>query len=542
MTLALMPATTPAHSARPPRRGWRATPERPFPTLGWQILEWTYAFLPSPTDEHQPLLYTDEQAHRLLEWYRLDPDTGRFVHNRRLHLEEGKGWGKQPVAASIDVAEFCGPVCFDGWDATGQPVGVPWGTGGRFAPWIQIGAVSEAQTRNTYSWVYWYLTANDGRAARELRIDAGLTRCYLMDNAKAILEFVTAAATSREGQPVTHATLDEVQLWWPSNGGHALADNILGNLTKTNGRAVFTGNAYVKGEHSVAERFDVEEPGVLRYATRAETRPEREWTREQLMDSLRPVYRDVPWVDLDRVVDDATSETADWEGMVRKFWNLPSEGGAHLWMPRGLWADRKGLVELNAALPTYAVVTIAHDHRTAAVAMAQMHGEQVVLRVRRFPDTGSADDELVAVADIEKYVLGLRKQFPARVEAPKVFVDGRERRVLRHGPEVIYHGSFFEGSAQRLRVSDVAVVNLPDTQVRLAPAAESLKGLVLEGRLVHEDDAQLAESIGRVNAVEAATGWYVQAADVSARAAMVAVQRAVGAQQRPKAKPVFHSW
>src|SRR5262245_18131441 len=316
-----------------PRGRYRPTPERPFPSLGWGVLDWTYAHLPSPADEGAPLIYTDEQARRIVEWFRLHPVTGAYVHNRRLHLQEAKGYGKSPFAASLDITDFAGPVCFDGWDAEGQPVGVPWGYGDRPPPWVQIAAVSEGQTYNTWRALYAMLAANGGRAAELLRIDYGLTRCYLMDSPEAILEPVTASAGSREGQRLTKATLDEPQLWTPSSGGHVLADTILGNLTKMSGRAVFTGNAYVKGESSVAERFDIDEPGVLRYSRRPTEEPEREWPRERLIGGLAEVYGDATWVDLDRVVDDAVSTTANWERMKRLFWNIPAAGAAARWIP-----------------------------------------------------------------------------------------------------------------------------------------------------------------------------------------------------------------
>jgi hypothetical protein len=44
---------------------------------------------------------------------------------------------------------------------------------------VQIAAVSEDQTDNTYAALFEMLTANDGRASRELGIDQGRTRLYL---------------------------------------------------------------------------------------------------------------------------------------------------------------------------------------------------------------------------------------------------------------------------------------------------------------------------------------------------------------------------
>src|SRR5438552_1987594 len=105
---------------------WRPRHEGDFPTLGWTALEWTYAYLPSPADEKQPLVYTDEQARWIVDWYRIDPDLGEFVYDRA-RIEMAKGWGKSPFVGSLEWFEFAGPCRFDGWDAYGQPVGAPWG-------------------------------------------------------------------------------------------------------------------------------------------------------------------------------------------------------------------------------------------------------------------------------------------------------------------------------------------------------------------------------------------------------------------------------
>lgn len=138
-------ATAPALARRRRRPGWRGPEfDGDFPSLGWGVLEWTYAYLPSPADEKQPLVYTDEQARRIVRWFEVDPDTGDLPY-RELVLEDAKGWGKSPLAGSLMLAALRGPVCFDGWDANGDPVGVPWGTGLRPPPWIQIAAVSEDQ-------------------------------------------------------------------------------------------------------------------------------------------------------------------------------------------------------------------------------------------------------------------------------------------------------------------------------------------------------------------------------------------------------------
>jgi hypothetical protein len=73
------------------------TDRKPYPTLGWQELEWMSEYLPSPLDSSQPMIFTDEQARIVLRWYEIDPGAEEFVH-RRGRLEMAKGWGKKSAS------------------------------------------------------------------------------------------------------------------------------------------------------------------------------------------------------------------------------------------------------------------------------------------------------------------------------------------------------------------------------------------------------------------------------------------------------------
>lgn len=323
-------------------RGWRGpTPERPFPSLGWLFLDWSYAFLPNPSDETKPLVYTDEQARRIIRWFEIHPVSGEYVHST-LILEEAKGWGKSPFAATLDIGEFVGPVCFDGWDADGEPVGVPWGTGDRRSPWIQIAATAIDQTDNTYGAGYAMLAARNGAIADNLGIDLGRTRLYLPHDPGAVLEPVTASSGARTGQPIIKATLDETWLMNRRNGGSKLASTIRFNLAKTNGRSVETTNAPIIGERSVAEQSDPDRPaaGVLHYARRPRRQPDPSWTDEELEAELRYVYDDgsgdkvIPWITPPRLVRDIRDPRFAWVDSLRQFFNLRWAGSGVAVDPR----------------------------------------------------------------------------------------------------------------------------------------------------------------------------------------------------------------
>jgi len=317
---------------------WRGPQhEDDFPSLGWMLLDWWSDHLANPRDENDALVLTDEQALILVEWYALDPRTGQFLH-RRGASRRSKGRGKSPIEAAKAIAELAGDVIPDGWDANGEPVGRPWGTKGAPPPWVQIAAVSEDQTENTYGAIYEFLTANDGQAADELRIDAGLTRCYLRDR-PGKLEPVTAAAGTREGQRVTYGVLDETHLWLPSNGGKRLANTLRRNVAKMGGRTYETTNAFVPGEESVAEGTHKAvlggAPGIYYDAVEA---PEvkAEDPDDVLRDALQVAYGDAWWVDLDRIVAEIRDPETSWEDAERFYFNHNVDD-RHKAVPSKLW-------------------------------------------------------------------------------------------------------------------------------------------------------------------------------------------------------------
>lgn len=148
----------------------------------------------------------------------------------------------------------------------------------------------------------------EGQAADAIPgLDLGLTRVRTR-NGK--LEPVTASAPSREGQRLTDAILDEPHLWVSSNGGVRMAATLRRNLGKMNGRSLETTNAWTPGEESVAEMTaayadkittgEAVDVGLMRYHPQARVKDLSD--PEALRDGLEGLYRDAPWVNVDRVM------------------------------------------------------------------------------------------------------------------------------------------------------------------------------------------------------------------------------------------------
>lgn len=219
----------------------------PEKSLGWDILNWMAKYLvqPSGPNAGQPFLPTLEQARFILWWYAVNP-AGRFVY-RGGTLRRLKGWGKDPLAAAMSLAELCGPVVFSRWDINGDPVGEQ-----RSAAWIQVAAVSQDQTRNTF-------TLFPGMVSEELKeeFELELNKTIIFAKNGGMIEAVTSSPTSMEGKRPTFVILNETQWWMENNAGHEMANVIDGNVTKASYggcRALAICNAHRPGEESIGER------------------------------------------------------------------------------------------------------------------------------------------------------------------------------------------------------------------------------------------------------------------------------------------------
>jgi hypothetical protein len=107
---------------------WRG-PNYPgeVPTAGWAVLEWIaqWLLIPDGPLAGEQMVLTPEQAQFVLDFYAIDPGTGKRAVRRGV-LSRPKGHGKSPLMAALCLVEAIAPVVPDGWDAGGEPVLRPW--------------------------------------------------------------------------------------------------------------------------------------------------------------------------------------------------------------------------------------------------------------------------------------------------------------------------------------------------------------------------------------------------------------------------------
>ncbi|GAB4584412.1 hypothetical protein [Nocardia sp. IFM 10818] len=217
-------------------------------SLGWGVINWLaeYARQPGGPQAGGPFLPTLEQARFLVWWYAVD-ETGKFIYRSGL-LRRLKGWGKDPLAGAMALAELCGPVAFSHFDSvTGQPVGKP-----RPSAWIQIAAVSQDQTRNTF-------TLFPALVSEKMKETYGLdlNKTIIYSKAGGMIEGVTSSPLALEGKRPTFVIKNETQWWVETNDGHAMSEVIAGNVDKSAYgacRSLSICNAHVPGQDSDAER------------------------------------------------------------------------------------------------------------------------------------------------------------------------------------------------------------------------------------------------------------------------------------------------
>jgi hypothetical protein len=295
-----------------------------FPTLGAEVAVWieSNCVIPDGIYQGDPFVLTDEMLSFLKHYYRLHPNakpdlakpSAPFAYRGGLLMRPQK-WGKGPFAAAICLAEAFGPVLFDGWDASGEPVGRPQPTA-----WIQIVATSEEQCDNTY--LALYEMAARGTVAELAGVDIGIGDVNLPGGGK--IEPRSASGKARLGARLTFALFDESHLMVEQNGGVLLASTMKRNIGGMSGRWLETTNAYDPSERSAAQRtHESKAPGIFVDYRPPLRKPDLDDDQDAL-ECLAHVYGDSWWVDRDRILADArdpsvcpTSATA-----LRFFFNL----------------------------------------------------------------------------------------------------------------------------------------------------------------------------------------------------------------------------
>lgn len=346
---------------------WKPSEPGEVPTLGYQVIDWMAEFLAAPDrPDYAPFVLYREQEDFLLRFYEINP-AGEYVWNRgnfwgrrriqRALLGRPRGWGKSPLLASIAIAEALGPVLPGGWDADGQPVGVPWSD--YRTPLCHVAAVSEDQTANTWAPL---LEMLEGPVIDEY---PGLEPMGTFVNLpRGRIEPKTASARSVKGARAIFSVLDQTEEWVPSNGGLVLANTLRTNAAKVAGTTIESPNAFIPGDGSVAEESAAYAASIIEgralnngflYDHREAPAETNMWERESLILGLRTAYGDSSGHQDGCVIHDPPCDPGhvDLESQIGKIWQTDADPqvsrsdflnqithASNSWIDQPTWADR----------------------------------------------------------------------------------------------------------------------------------------------------------------------------------------------------------
>jgi len=411
-----------------PRR--RPDPEAGLPTLGWYVLDWMaeYLVVPDGPGAGEPLILTPDQAQFVLNFYAVDPVTGKR-RVRRAVFSRPKGSGKSPLLGGLCIVEALADVVPDGFDADGNPVGRPWTSLG-FRAEVQIAAVSEDQTANTWEPVL--DMCRNGPVLDAYDIEPMET---FVNVPRGRIEFVTSSPNSREGGRPIFGVLDQTESWSASNGGVKLAAAIRRNLTKTGGSSVETPNSFRPGFNSVAEKsyeawcaqqegkLKARDGGILfdHREAPADTDPT---DRDSLLAGLAfaygcsadtkcrlPGHNHPPgWVDLDRVVEDYWDPSTD-PADARMYFLNQITSASDAWVTQPEWAAR---ADTTKVVEPRDAITLGFDgsrkrargvaDATALVACRVSDGHTWLIEAWEQPDGPDGDDWEVPTTAVDATV------------------------------------------------------------------------------------------------------------------------------------------
>jgi phage terminase large subunit-like protein len=281
-------------------------------SLGYDVIDWIEAFCcHGPGDvQGEPVEFDTEIAEFIVRAYELDPVTGRRKIDRAM-LSRPKGRAKSEVAGLIAVAEAFAPVRFDGWDASGQPVGRPVRS-----PLLKALATEESQAGNTFENVA-FIAGEWGKDVHPevfggvsgIRQYQSATALYLPHGGE--IRACTAGSASKDGGKETFVVPDETHLYvLPElRNMYATVARNTGKRAAAEPWMLQTTTAYRPGEQSVAEAvLTAWRKGELPNADRwlvdhreAKGRIDLE-DREHTLAQLRQVYgAAAEWMDLERI-------------------------------------------------------------------------------------------------------------------------------------------------------------------------------------------------------------------------------------------------
>lgn len=215
---------------------------------------------------------------------------------------------------------------------------------------------------------------------------------------------------------------------------------------------------------------------------------------------------------------------------------------ANAWLPFGAWDACEDLsIDLDVSLPLRVGIDMAYSNDCAAIVGAQTQGDKTVIRLLGIWENPFDPTDLrhgnwkINVFEVEDRLREIRKRFP-------VAATSIDKEILP-GPEFAFDPAWFSRSAPVLEGDGLAMVEFPQSDARMIPAAQTLYQLVTEGKLAHDGDPVLKRHVENAVADRRPRGWRISKASSRRKidAAIAAAIAVVRAQEvAPEVKPSIY--
>lgn len=475
-------------------------------SLGYEVIDWLQEYAcHGPGDvQGDPLDFSadPEVEDFIIRAYELDPETGRRKKSKAVYSAP-KGRAKSETAGLIGVAEALAPVRFDGWDASGQPVGRPVRS-----PFIRCLATEENQAGNTFQNIAFVMAEWGPDVHPDIyggvtgaRNYQSATALYLPDGGQCVSS--SSGAASKDGGKETFLVPDEIHLYVlrELRDMYATAMRNLGKRAKAEPWALLTTTACRLGEQSIWETLEKQwrrgELGDewLIHHREAKGKIEIE-NRDRTLRQLRYVYGpamdpETGWMVPERIYADMCDPTIcpDEQTAARYFLNR-SMAGSDAWIAKDVHdrQTKKDVIEPGEAIALGFDGSL-NDDTTVLRGCRMSDGFLFKIGAWAKPDGAAGAGWEVPRLEV---LAAIREAF-SRYTVSRAYMDPHEWR------------SDIELLAQELDAhlpdEKKRVIAWPTSQyVRMSAALDRLHTGLVTGEVWHDDDPLAAEHYGNAYA------------------------------------------
>lgn len=453
-------------------------------TQGWKVIKWIEAYCVHTQGRWigQPFRLLGWQKRLILELFEAGDDGLRRY--RWALVGVPKKNGKTELGAALALYFLIGDE---------EP-----------SPLVVCAAASEEQADLVFGAAKTMCTMSDQLAQ--------ITECYdkeilVPSIPGAKLQRVAAAAGTNDGKNIHAVICDELHEWGPPKG-----DKVWNVLTNGTGARLqpmvlqittagydldgtVCGQQYTKCQ--AIRRGEIDDPRYYFYWVEA---PESSDYRDpEVWRAANPSYGVLVHEEFFR--DQLTKKT---ESVFRRYFLDQWVASEEIWIPYGIWDEGESDLDFDPALPLYVGIDIAKNIDSSALVACQRQGERYVLRATIWSNPYPTDHSLHDTWRMNNnWVMDICRELYDRFRTPACAIDDE----TKPGPCIAFDPWRFRGEAETLSGEGLAMVEFPQSDVRMIPASQAFFEAIMRRQIAHNGDETFKTHIQNVTAEQKQRGW-----------------------------------